>query len=465
MKAQELKSKLPKTESYTIQRTPEEELTYIFRHPNFATAVGVMERIISNNIFIHAQKRFTRLIKQDPCSLDLEFTYSLDLLWKHTSETCKGRPVSSFRWNHVNKSILAVGYGAQANSDVKNGLVVIWSAKNPGVPGRWYIFSSPVSDIDWSRDRPNLLAVGFYDGQLKVIDVSSLDVNVIRRSQSVTSPSCSPQWQVQWWAGDEQFDYQEQIYTCDQDGKMYCYRYVEDFQATTIMKIFRIEGTLPGVSRTFHCKDYDISINRSPGALVLRRHPTSSTLYFVGSDEGCIYKCSTNYLYQHIGSFLAHDGPVYSMMFSPFCSKIFLTCGADWYTRIWAEGITEPLITLSTTMACVRYAAWCPTHSTIIVSIVSNEICIWDIRRKIYTSMSVTVSPSNARFVMADFTSDGNQLVAADVEGTVYVYNLEGMPFSPYNQTQVLVESLEKSLDTKPALLRELKKLGPPFSQ
>lgn len=461
---QTLKYKLSESEIYE-EKTLEEEQIYIFQLVNFQNAVRVMERIISNNIFIYAQKRFTGLIKQDPCSLDLEFTYTLDLLWIHSSEEGSGRPVASFCWNYVNRNISAVGYGARNNSETKNGLVLLWSAKNPGVPARWYTFESPVADLDWSRDRPNLLAIGFYSGEIQVIDVSTQDINIVRCSQKSTSSSSSPHWQVQWWLGDEQYDYQEQIYTCTQDGCVFCYRYIEDFTSTTIMRIFRIEGTLPGVSRTSQCNLDDISISRSPGALVLRKHPTSSTFYFVGSDEGCIYKCSTNYLYQHIDSFLAHDGPIYSMMFSPFCPKIFLTCGADWCIRIWAEGLTEPLITLTTTMACVRYASWSPVHSTIIVSIVSNEICLWDIRRKTYKPASVTMSsPNNVRFVMADFTANGKQLVVADVEGTVYVYNLEGMPFPPYNQEQVLVESIEKTLLTKPTLLKNLKKLGKPFS-
>ncbi|CAD1477903.1 unnamed protein product [Heterotrigona itama] len=352
-----LKTKLPKPETY-VKKTDLEEQIYIFQHINFRNAVRIME---------------------------------------------------------------PVGYGARVNSDIKDGLVLLWSAKNPGVPALWYTFNSPVSDLDWSRERPNLLAIGYYNGEIKVIDVSNPDLNVVRQSEKATSSSASPHWQVQWWPGDEQYEYQEQIYTCNQDGCVFCYRYVEDFTSSTIMKIYRIEGTLPGVTRTVPCNQYHTSINRSPGALVLRKHPTLSTIYFVGTDEGCIYKCSTNYLYQHIDSFLAHDGPIYSMMFSPFCPKIFLTCGADWCIRIWAEGLTEPLITLSTTMACVRYAAWSPIHSTIVVSIVNNEICIWDIRRKTYKPASVTISPNSDRFVMVDFTANGNQLVAADVKGVVYV--------------------------------------------
>lgn len=228
------------------------------------------------------------------------------------------------------------------------------------------------------------------------------------------------------------------------------------------MRLYRIEGKLGGVSRTDHCMTYDVPISRQPSAFILRKHPISHNIYFVGSDEGCVYRCSTNYLHQHVDSFVAHDGPIYSFEFSPFCQKLFLTCGADWCIRIWAEDITEPLITLSTTMACVMNVCWSPTCSTIIASIVNDQICVWDIHRKTHNPASVTIS-TGARLVVADFTANGNQLVVADVEGVVYVYNLEGMPFPPYDQTKVLINSICKALVTKPELLKKLKKLGPPF--
>lgn len=244
---------------------------------------------------------------------------------------------------------------------------------------------------------------------------------------------------------------------------MYCYRFTEDFFATEMMRLYRMEGKLGGVGRTNHCVAYDVLISRQPGALVLRRHPTLSNIYFVGSDEGCIYRCSTNYLHQHVDSFLAHNGPVYSMEFSPFCEQLFVTCGADWCIRIWVEDLTEPLIVLSTEMACVQSVCWSTTCSTVLASIINNQICIWDIRRKIHVPTSITVATNGVRLVSMNITANGNQLVAADAEGTVYVYNMEGMPFPPYDQTKVLVESIYKALETKPELLRKLKKLGLPF--
>jgi len=268
---------------------------------------------------------------------------------------------------------------------------------------------------------------------------------------------------VQWWSGDEQFDYQEQIYTSDQEGRVYCYRYTEDFFASEIMRLYRMEGKLSGVARTDHCVAHDVLISRQPAALVLQKHPIISNIYFVGSDEGCIYRCSMNYLHQHIDSFVAHDGPIYCLEFSPFCQKLFLTCGADWCIRIWVDGITEPLITLFTEMACVRNACWSPTYSTIIASVVNDQICIWDIRRRTHIPMSVTVAQNGVRLIAISFTINGNQLVAGDIEGTIYIYNLEGMPFPPYDPTKMFIESIQKALITKPELLRKLKKLGPPF--
>ncbi|XP_035742871.1 WD repeat-containing protein 78-like [Vespa mandarinia] len=464
LEKQEMKNKLPQYNIDHQVKHSSDQLYHIVYNTGFLKAARIMEGILSNNIYLDVQKRFTGIVQRDPCSLDLEFTYDLDLLWTYTCDISKDRPVSSFCWNYFNRNIIAVSYGSKPTDDKKDGLLLLWCAKNPKEPGQIHIFDSQISSIDWSHDRPNLLAIGFYNGSIKVIDVSSTSLNIIRQSKRDTSVIYEPHWQVQWWKSDEHFDFQELIYTSNQNGRVYRYPLDEDFIMTEMMKISKIEDKILGVDRSDQCISYDILMNQSTGALVLCQHPTLSSIYFVGSDEGAIYRCSTNYLYHHIDSFLAHDGPIYRMEFSHYCSKLFLTCGADWCTRIWIEELTEPLITLSTTLACVPYATWCPTYSTIIASIVNNEICIWNIKRRTYAPLSVTRSPNEARLVKVAFTDNGKQMVTADVQGAVYIYNLEGIPFSPYNQEEVLIESIKKALFTKPDLLKKLQKTGPPFS-
>lgn len=457
-------TKLPEVEDSGDQFTLEMQLAQLVEQTDFLDSATIVERMVASNFYIIAQKRFKGIIKQDPYSLTLQFTYSLEFLWSFASEQSAGYNVACFRWNYVNRDVLAVGYGPINNQEGRQGLVMIWTAKNPHRAGRQHYFSSAVSALDWSRNRPNLLAIGFYDGILQVIDVSNKNLVVMRCSNRISSPSYGPHWQVQWWPGEEEVMFEEQLYTCNQDGRVLCYRADTDFSCSQIMRISRIEGKIKGIAQQpEQCVVHDILITRNPGALILCKHPALRMIYFVGSDEGCIHRCSTTYLQQHIDSFMAHNGPIYAMEFSPFCSKLFLTCGADWCTRIWADGINEPLITLSTQMACVQKAIWSPKNSTIVATIVNNQIDVWDIRRKTYTAASSTVCDTQGRLLLLEFTANGNQLVAGDTLGNIFIYNLEEMPFPPYNQTGVLIGSILKVLERKPDLVRRLKKLGNPF--
>lgn len=111
------------------------------------------------------------------------------------------------------------------------------------------------------------------------------------------------------------------------------------------LRLNRVEGIVEALSIE-HNKTF-IEADRHPQALCLQKHPVNPDVYFVGTDEGCVHVCSTNYPHQHTGVLQVHNGSVMSIEFSPFSSKIFLTCGSDWYIRIWIEDIFEPILELS----------------------------------------------------------------------------------------------------------------------
>lgn len=106
------------------------------------------------------------------------------------------------------------------------------------------------------------------------------------------------------------------------------------------MRVPKIDGKLKGYDSMGRCSNLSIPVSRYAAAFFVTQHPIQETIYFIGTNNGVIHKCSTNYFNQHLDHFLAHDGPVYVMKFSPFSTKIYATCGDDWHTRIWAEGIT-----------------------------------------------------------------------------------------------------------------------------
>lgn len=109
------------------------------------------------------------------------------------------------------------------------------------------------------------------------------------------------------------------------------------------MRVAKADGRLKGYDRR-KCANLSMPVSRYATAYVNRSHPVNKSYYFVGTDEGVIHKCSLNYLNRHLDLFLAHDGCINEMKFSPFSKKIFATCGDDWHTRIWADGKVQQII-------------------------------------------------------------------------------------------------------------------------
>lgn len=108
-----MQNKLPDYNMDHQVKRSSEQLNHIAYNTGFLKAARIMERILSNNVYLAAQKRFTGIVQRDPCSLDLEFTYDLDLLWTYTCDISKDRPVSSFCWNYSNRNIIAVSYASK----------------------------------------------------------------------------------------------------------------------------------------------------------------------------------------------------------------------------------------------------------------------------------------------------------------------------------------------------------------
>lgn len=99
------------------------------------------------------------------------------------------------------------------------------------------------------------------------------------------------------------------------------------------IKLDRVEGAVEGLS--VPPKSGLLEANRHPQALMLQIHPLKWDIFFVGTDEGCIHKCSTFYPHQYSGIMQVHRGSVTGMEFSPWSPKIFLTCGSDWCVLVF----------------------------------------------------------------------------------------------------------------------------------
>uniref|UniRef100_A0A1B6GFQ3 Dynein axonemal intermediate chain 4 n=1 Tax=Cuerna arida TaxID=1464854 RepID=A0A1B6GFQ3_9HEMI len=428
---------------------------------DFLNALMLMERMVGKNAFGEKQCAFQGLLVEDPLSLDAKCNYSLVHLWTFRLwQPEKKIRVTSLCWSTENHNILAVGYGKFKYSDKCEGLVCIWNVKNIQDPERSYQFKDPVTCVSFSQNRPQILAVSFYNGLVLLIDIISRTLMV--KASNSHYPLYYPVWQVVWYPHEPLVSGQSLI-TCSENGRLFKYKKTKFFTSKKVMTVSRPHGIVQGVYRPRKCFSRKTTSRLNPSAEVLALHPEDPLIYLVGTSEGCVYVCSVNHRYDYCDVFLAHSGPVYNIQFNPFCSKVFLTCGADFCIRIWAEGIFEPLMTLESGLTPVQDALWNPLHSTVIVSITGVHIEMWDIRRRISKPKSSTMSPSKSFNTVIQFSTNKYNLCVGDSDGNVHVMALTEMPFSPMFQEEVLIQSIQNALISHPDMLERLWNLGPPF--
>ena len=63
--------------------------------------------------------------------------------------------------------------------------------------------------------------------------------------------------------------------------------------------------------------------------------PNDDTIFLIGTDEGLIYKCTTEYSSKFLNTYKAHDTPIYNIVWNTYIPDIFMTCAAEWHIKIW----------------------------------------------------------------------------------------------------------------------------------
>lgn len=423
----------------------------------FLNAVLLVERVLSTKEYANQQKKFRGLIKTDPLSLDLKYIYTLKPLWTFECKDIINRPITCIAFNPKNEDILAVGHGKFGYAETQNGLICIWCTKNPSNYERIFKFNDPLTSLSFSIMNPNWLACGFANGDVLILDVTSYEKRIIAKSKRETNPCFEPMWTTTWMTTENKQT--EYVITTCQDGRInrFANTKTHDFICTPMMRICAVEGKLKGLEMAKSCV-LDVPITRHPAALCIIWHPRIDHIYLVGTDEGCIHKCSTHYLNQHMEVFRAHTGPVYDMQFSPFMGHLLVSCGADNAIRLWIEGIDDVIMTLTCSSA-VYGITFCPNNATILISISGNAISVWDLRRKTHIPCAEYTFPSSVILSYVSFTASGDNVIVADSLGKVHTFHLEDVPIAPFNQKKMLDDAIKKALCTRPKLLQQLEKL------
>ncbi|EDV95907.1 dynein axonemal intermediate chain 4 [Drosophila grimshawi] len=450
-----------------------DQFVAINKLPSFRVALMLTMRILASNVFEPQQRRFRNMTPPDPLAEDVKFKYRLRLLWRLSAPSSNfgvQQAVTSVCFCPSNGDILAVSYGiytcARSARSPSCGYVYVWNIKNPVNPERCYDYGVAVVTVQFSPVVPQLLAIGLHNGDIEVRDISRPDQPPLAISQRSSSPHFEPVTSIKWIPrsdGDVSTGAEiTPFLAASQAGAITKYQLINSPHLLGFehQRFQRAEEELEGIPLQRPSQIVPLLANRHPQCLELVLDPVQTDLYYVLTDEGTLYKCSTNYPLQHLELRQVHETTAVCMDFSPWSPKLYLTCGSDWCIRIWLTGILLPLITLHHHLSPVHCARWSRTHSTILVSLSLNTVDIWDLRNSTLKPVSSTTIDAKIDYTTFCFTHCGRCLAVGNEAGHLLMLAFEDMPFQPHFQYRQLKRALFKALALDPELLEQAKSVG-----
>lgn len=311
--------------------------------PSFRLALMLTMRILASNVFEPQQRRFRNMTPPDPLAEDVKFKYRLQLLWRFSPPAPHAKhrqAVTAISFCPNNGDILAVSYGVYTFSQLKapprRGCVLVWNIKNPVNPERCYDYKVPVVTLQFSPASPQLLAIGLHNGNIEVRDISQPDLPPLAISQRCSSPHFEPVTAIQWiQRSDGDVGGADDItpfLAASQSGDVTKYQIINSpfLLGFEHQRFQRSEGELEGIPQQRPTQSEPFLANRHPQCLELVVDPRNSDMYYVLTDEGTLFKCSTNYPLQHLELRQVNESAAVCMDFSPWSPKLYLTCGSDW---------------------------------------------------------------------------------------------------------------------------------------
>jgi len=433
-----------------------------------AAALNLVERVITQNIYQRNISAYRGLPELDSLGRPVPVAENageaqLNRLWTFSSMKCKGYTVTCIAWNRVNPDICAISYGYNVKSkrgggDERTkgaGIVACWNIKNLEHPER--IFELPSSDgatsCDFSKRNPNLLAVGLFNGNVAVFNVTRKASTPLTDSMDSTAKHLGPVWSVKWVErerGTE--DREEVLISISHDGRVVQWTIRKGFEALVLLKVKRTENRAKKVG---HGKKIDAGSRKTESATISQFapttafdfHPSDGNSYLVGTEEGTIHRCSCSYNEQTLDSYTGHTGRIYAVRWHPTMEKLFISCSEDWTMRIWHQKQTSSLITLISGQRPIRHIAWSPFTPSIFVAITDDSVDVWDVpQSQLDPAVSMPLR-SGSELSVLSFSPISDCVVVGDSDGVSNVYQVRG--FARANAAVSMAQVVEASFNSQ----------------
>jgi WD40 repeat protein len=371
----------------------------------------------------------------------------MKVLWRYGNEITSGKNVSCMAWNKRNHDILATGYGEYGipHPDKKySGLICCWSLKNPVAPERVIQLESEagVSALSFSNQHASLLAVGNTDGTLALYDVRKHGNAPALKTTVSTGQHTGTIWEVKWVERGKGRG--ENLISISADGRVLEWSMKKGLERTApdLMKLKRMpnknhDGPGDGghgggakVGKAAATSHKEALLSRQSGGMCFDINPKEAITYVVGTEDGTIHKCSKSQSENYILDYKPHEEPVYRIRWSPFCSNYFLTCSADWTSRLYDVDRADPVIKIdSNRQDAVHDVAWSCTNATIFgAATAQGRVDIWDVADPLQPRATLELENRSLNCLLFA-EQESPVVVVGDNCGDVTVIKLTGAEF------------------------------------
>eukprot|EP00929_Paragymnodinium_shiwhaense_P068235 TRINITY_DN3428_c0_g1_i1.p1 TRINITY_DN3428_c0_g1~~TRINITY_DN3428_c0_g1_i1.p1 ORF type:complete len:640 (-),score=178.57 TRINITY_DN3428_c0_g1_i1:124-2043(-) len=383
---------------------------------NMKLSIKLMERIVNQNAENEVYHDFKYW--EDRSDEFRDDTGTLLPLWRFSSEKAKRKQVTAIKWNPRYNDLCAIGFGSYDFMKQGTGVICCYSLKNTRFPEYVFNTDAGVCSLDWHPTYPAVIAVGLYDGTVAVYDVRAKLKRAIYQSTVRTNKHTDPVWEVRW--NTDELSGTLNFFSISSDGRVSNWFLMKNkLESEEVMELKLVSGSSTGGG-----EEDETSLAGLAGGLCFDFNSQSGHLFLVGTEEGRIHKCSKAFSGQYLETYEGHTMAVYTVRWNPFHSNIFISCSADWTTKLWDHTMRTAVMSFDLAQA-IGDVAWAPYSSTTFAAITSDGVVhIYDLSINRNDRICYQKVVKRAKLTHVAFNSVEPVLIVGDDRGGVNTLKL-----------------------------------------
>ena len=346
-----------------------------------------------------------------------------------------GRIVTALDWSPNQNDLFLAAFSGTEDFTQQSGLIQLWSLSNRKIPDYVINYQTEITSAIFYKDNPNLVIGGSMTGQILLWDIKS----------GKAVPEQKSPLGIGAMKDEKDKDIREEKDNNLHKFPVYCLAVVGNDKNIISLSTDGVlcEWSLSNLSKPLN--KYNISMIRNDtqqqqdslneiGPLCIGTCQNKNLNEFIiGCDRNDIYNIRLQDKdYDILNSFSGNKAPIFCVCphpttgdNSPDFSDLFLSCGADWTTKLWSTNLSDiPLLSFNQSKDYVYSAKWHPINPYIFATgDGSGYIDLWDLNRDMEIP-TFRYDLKNAINKLA-WSYDGKKLAAGDINGHIAIFSSE----------------------------------------